>query len=134
MLVEYKRWHKPTDSWHRVQYIWVNRSDQMARFEEDLGPWSGIAFRILGLWESSVAELRYEANEARHGPRQEYWQKTLKEIAEESTLIKDAVRLAEQNEQVAANRSTFGPAVTKQRNEFPIPIREVLERKRGKSY
>lgn len=134
MLAEYRRWHKPTNSWHRWQHIWVNRDDRMARYDEDIGVWGGLPFRILGLWESSVSELRWEADEARTGPRSEYWLKKVAELSEESTIIKDAVRLAEMNEQVAANRSVFGPAVTTQRNEFPIDIREQLEYKRGKSY
>lgn len=131
MLLEMPRWHKPSNSYHRIQYLFVNRSDVIARYEEDLGKMVGRPFRILGLWEESVGSLRSMANDKRYD---DFWDKFVEEETEASTLIQRAVRQAEVNEQLVANRSVFGPGQTTQRNGFPMEARDKVERRKGKRY
>ena len=130
-LLEIETWHQPSNSWHRGQHLWVIRDDRVYHYLEDIGPMQGHSFQILALGDHTVEEVRSMANDRRYS---EHFQKFLQEEAEASTLISDAIRTAETNEQLVANRSTFGYKGHRQRNGFPQRVREKLERQKGRTY
>ncbi len=103
-----------------IQRVFVVRGDAIAKFETDFGPASDfpdatpIIYPSFG--ENSVAQLQEMAERDRHDDR---WAKRRREMQAESTLIKDILRQEEALIDVRANRSTMGPAITVQRNDFP---------------
>ncbi len=102
---------------YRYQMIWVNRNDQITRFTEELGPTEAFTapqLRIPSLWEHTVAELRYMADEERLV--YDYWTKRSVELAVESTLAKDFADQLEETQKIIHNQSVFGQGQTTQRN------------------
>lgn len=130
-LLEVKTWHKPSNSFHRGQHLWVIRDDRVFHYLEDLGPWEGHSFQILALGDHTVEECRSMANDNRND---DHWTRFINEETEASTLISDIIKQAERNEQVVANRSNFGYGGHTQRNGFSQKVREKLERRKGKKY
>lgn len=116
-LVERSRWNGT--EYRRVQTVFVVRGDAIARYEEDLGPATSFPHahdtQIFSMGDDKVAELQAEAEKDRHDS---YWEKVAAEIQEGSNLEKDWHREIESAEKLKANSSTFGPYVTKQRNNF----------------
>jgi hypothetical protein len=116
-LVEHSQWNGT--EYRRVQMVFVVRGDSIARYETDLGPASAFPHahetKIISLGDDSVAELMAEAEKDRHDA---YWSKVAAELKEGSQLEKDWHQELETAEKIVANSSTFGPYVTKQRNNF----------------
>jgi hypothetical protein len=65
--------------------------------------------------ENKAGEMLQESENHRHDLR--YWRRA-KEMKEGSTLIRDVIRQEEEALEWVANRSVFGPALTKQRNGY----------------
>ena len=101
---------------HRYRIVTVNREDKIVAFKKDMGPaelFITPEFRILGLWEYSVAELWDMADRNQENM---YWVNKTVELQGESTLIKRTIEQAEINRLILENRSTFGPEIKVQRN------------------
>jgi hypothetical protein len=106
-------------AWHRVQDVFVVRGDEIASYQTDLGPienFDAPPVAMLGVGEDTVGEMVDEADRSRADP---YYAKLQKELHEGSSLIQDFINQKEANWKVIKNQSTFGPAVTRQRNGFP---------------
>ena len=104
---------------HRVQIIYVNRGDRLARWVQRLGPASQFTapqLSIPALWEHTVAELQAMAEEERLGS--DYWRKYLLEKQAGSTLITDFLDMKEVAWKQIRNQSVFGPGVSVQRDTF----------------
>ncbi len=96
----------------RFQLIWVNREDRLAAWVGVVDDDQGVdypEFRIPSLWEHSVDEMQYMAQQLRFDDTLD---NLMKEQAENSTLIKDFMELAERRQAIKANRSTFGAGKT----------------------
>lgn len=111
---------------HRFQVVWVVRGDALVAHETDLGHISNFVgceeLRLLGPYGlDKVGEMRDEAERTRHD---DYERKLRAEVRDSSTLIKDFLQEKEENWERIKNRSQFGPAVTKQRDDFPHELRE----------
>lgn len=116
-----------------VQRIRVVRGDELHFYETDFGPASDyeeiapLAMPSFG--DDTVAELQAWGEKHRND---DYWVKRRAEMLAESTLVKDHLRIAEQTHLAKSNRSTIGPAVNVQRNEFPTQsIQSELKEKRN---
>ena len=114
-----------------VQRVYVVRGDAIAEWSKDYGPvadWlnaTEIIYPSFG--ENSVAQLQELAERDRHSDK---WAKRGRERLAESTLIKDILRQEEALLNVRANRSTIGPTITVQRNDFPRGA--VKEKRNGR--
>ncbi len=112
-----------------IEQVFVVRGDAIAKFETDYGPASDFPNFTETMYpsfgENSVAQLQELAERDRHSDK---WAKRGRERLAESTLIKDILRQEEALLNVRANRSTIGPAITVQRNDFP---REAVKEKRN---
>jgi hypothetical protein len=104
-----------------VQTVFVVRGDAMAKYEINYGPSSdfpGIPPLILnpGIPSDSVASLQDWADRHREDQR---WAKREEEWKAESTLIRDVLDQHDEVMEVIRNRSVIGPAITKQRIDYP---------------
>lgn len=110
-----------------IEQIFVVRGDAIAKFETDYGPASDFPNFTETIYpafgDDSVAQLQEMAEYDRHSDK---WAKHRQRVASESTLIPDILRDEEIKLDVIANRSTFGPGVSVQRNDFP---REAVNNK-----
>lgn len=96
----------------RFQIIWVNRDDRLAAWVGVVDDDQGLdypEFRIPSLWEHEVAELQEMAQLSRFDNTLDL---LMKEQAENSTLLKDFMELAERRAAIKANRSVFGAGKT----------------------
>jgi hypothetical protein len=102
----------------RYQIIVVVRADELTEWWKDLGPSGnhlGDGFQIPSLMEHTVAELQDIATASRHD---DTWQKEMRGVVAESTLISDFLSQYEERSRIINNKSSFGPGVVKQRNGF----------------
>jgi hypothetical protein len=108
-----------------IEQIFVVRGDAIAKFETDYGPASDFPDFTETIYpsfgENSTAQLQEMAERDRHSDK---WAKRRREMQAESTLISDILKQEEMLLDVRANRSTFGPSVRVQRNDFP---REAIQ-------
>ena len=113
----------------RYRIITVNRDDKLIAFKKDMGPAELFVtpeFRILGLWEYSVAELWEMADRNQENM---YWVNKTVELQGESTLIKRVIEQAEANKLILENKSTFGPGIKVQRNVISKTMLEDIKYK-----
>lgn len=122
-----------------IQRVWVNRADRLACYETDLG--SAEAFKDVaglvmpGMWEESVASLRYHADQHRLDSKMRDFAKRHRDkVREESTLIPDVLKQAEEQRSYIRNQSVFGPGVAKQRNIYDSTQARRKLRDKRKSY
>lgn len=117
----------------RYLVMTVARNDAPADCWFDLGPAAeftspGFEMPVLGV--HSVAECRDIALDLRY--RDNHWKKFMEEQQAESTLVQDAIAFAEERVRRIENASTFGPAVTRQRNGLPSEWKGILHDKRSR--
>ena len=111
----------PREGMRWIQSLTVVRGDSLAIYSTDLGPADlfaraqAVAFPSPGGC-NTVAQLQWEADNTRQDT---YWADRTDAMLAESTLIPDHLRQLEQNREVIANRSTFGPSGGHQRNGYP---------------
>ena len=110
----------PRKGFRWVQAVYVIRGDSIAEYLEDLGAaedYSRAQPIILPSPDgcNTVAQLQEFAEKNRHDT---YWANRADEMLAGSTLIKDHLRQFEQDREVVANRSHFGPTVRSQRNGY----------------
>lgn len=105
--------------WRWCQVVRVIRGDEKAEYVWDMGPAEKYAlvppYYAPSFGENSVAQLQDLAERHRNDA---YWVKRGREQQEASTLIEDAIRQRLQAHETIRNRSSFGPAVTVQRNGY----------------
>lgn len=110
-----------------IQRVFIMRGDAIAKFETDYGPVEDFkdATEVIypSFGENSVGQLQEMAERDRHSDK---WAKRGRELLAESTLIPDILRQEETLLDVVRNRSTFGPGISVQRNDFP---REAVSNK-----
>lgn len=101
----------------RIQSVFVVRGDSIAAYETDLGPSSafGDGQAIFAMGDEDVAFITDWAENDR---TDDTGRKLKEELRESSTLIKDFLAFKEENWEYIANRSVFGPGITKQRNGY----------------
>jgi len=128
-LVELNLVRAPSRQWHRWQVVTVNRNDILTDWWHDLGPqenFPGVPpLAIPGLFEEPVANLRDLAEQQRHSDR---FSKRKAELEAESTLIPDLLNQYEEGKRIRRNVSSFGPAVTHQRNGLDQRALDELSR------
>ncbi len=111
-----------------VQRVYVIRGDAKAEWSKDYGPVSDFPDATETIYfsdgDDSVGQLQELAERDRHSDR---WAKRRREMQAESTLIPDILKQEEELLDVVRNRTTIGPAITVQRNDFP---REAVINKR----
>lgn len=103
---------------HRYEILWVKRNDELAEYFRDMGDavlYDYPSLRIPSLWQHTVGELRDIAGNVRAKGSHEM-KEMLANIQGESSLIEDAIRLAEQRQRWLRGRSSFGPAIAVQRS------------------
>lgn len=94
----------PRRGWRRIQIVIVNRGDRLAEWRKDLGPAASFTaqpFDVPSLWEHTVGELWDIADLQRD---QTTWTDFVAEREAESTLIADAIEVAEQRWKLAKER------------------------------
>jgi len=102
--------------WRWTQTVFVVRGDAIAAHTTDYGPAEN--FRHVtplfmpSFGDDTIAQLREHAEKNRHDT---YWQDRAKEQQAQSTLIRDAIRYAEERKRRRLHQTTSGPAVTVQR-------------------
>ena len=108
-----------------IQKVYVIRADEIAVHETDFGPAedyedAGISPMIIpSFGENSVAEVQFYLDKNRHD---DYWAKRSAELQAGSTLMQDIVAQMEEIERARRNISTFGPSITKQRNDYAVGL------------
>jgi hypothetical protein len=106
--------------WRRAQVMYVNRGGNLARWAKDLGPadaFKAEELSIPSVWVHTVGQLLDMAEKARLGD--DYWQRFLDEEVADETFIPNLIAQYQERRLRIRNRSTIGPYVTRQRNEFP---------------
>lgn len=113
-----------------IRVVWVNRGGHLAEFQQWLG--EGHPVSIPAVWELTVDEV-IDAADSFSALGLKQTQEWMQEAHETSTLIEDAVNWEFQKQEMAMNRSTFGPHQNVQRNGFPIELRrqKLLESSRS---
>ena len=113
-----------------IEQVFVYRNDTIACYEQDFGPASDFPYipplMMPSLGTENVGLMQWHGERHRNDPK---WAKRIKEYKESSTLFRDVLRQEEMRIQDLANRSVFGPALTKQRNAIP---RQTIARKKAK--
>lgn len=103
-----------------VQDLKVVRGDQIHHYVLDFGPAEDFdrvtPMLMPSFGENTVAQLQEFAAKNRED---DYWARRRDEMLESSTLIRDHLNQWEANREFIHNRSVFGPAITRQRNEYP---------------
>lgn len=112
--------HEVGDQLRMIEKVFVIRGDAIACYEEDFGPASEYRYvpplLMPSYGENPVGLMRWHGERHRHD---EKWGKRITEQKEASTLFDDIIRQEEQRHEVIRNKSSFGPVVTVQRNEYP---------------
>lgn len=105
--------------WRYCQVVRVIRGDEKAEYITDLGPAALFEHipphMVASVGTDSVGQVLEMLERHRHDP---YWQKRTEEMLAESTLIEEAIRQNEQMHEAIHNRSSFGPMVKVQRNNY----------------
>jgi len=108
------------DQMRILEKVFVIRGDAIACYEEDFGPASEYGYMppllMPSYGENPVGLMRWHGEQHRNDDR---WMKRIAEHKESSTLFQDIIRQEEQRHEIIRNKSSFGPAVTVQRNEYP---------------
>jgi len=115
------------DRRYQVVTVATHSGNALAAFWWDLGPAGDFVVRVddetypmnpyhqWAEWELSVAELRFAADMTRDD---DFGPQLLHEHTQESRIIKRYWELLEEDKQLVANRSTFGPGGATQRNGY----------------
>ena len=105
-----------------IRVVWVNRDGHLAEFQEWLD--EGEEVQVPGVWEINVEEAIFLADQySTLGIEQT--REWMLQAQAESTLIEDAIAWEYQKTEMAQNRSSFGPAVSVQRNGFSQELRRL---------
>lgn len=103
----------------RVLRFLVVRGDNLAVYSEDLGSVSNFPrspdLVMPSFGENTVAELREFAERDRYDDK---YLKQAEEQLAQSTMIEDVIRDIDIEREIIKNRSSIGPAVSTQRNDF----------------
>lgn len=102
---------------HRYQIVYAVRGDQIVEMIHDMGPselFTAQEMHILSLMEHTAAEIVEMAEQVRN--KSVHLGSFLAEKQAESTLITDFLQEAEQKQLSMTNVSSFGSAISTQRN------------------
>ena len=116
----WKRGNEVTDfaGYHRYQIVVVSRGDRLAVHTTDMGLSDAFVvgpFHIPSLWEHTVSELRYMA-EQQHDAGDAWQRQVLAEAQGGSDMRGDLARYFELGRKNLKAQSVFGPGISIQRN------------------
>jgi hypothetical protein len=122
--------------WRWIQKVFVVRGDTISKYITDFGPSEDFELItpifIPNQGTDSVAVLQAMAEKNRHDT---YWQMRAKAQLEESTLITDLMEQEAKIHEVIRNRTSSGPYVTNQRNNWShlTSMRKFKERRQERT-
>ena len=119
-----------------IEQVFVIRSDAVAKWERDFGPADNFPYVppmfMPSFGEETVASLQWHGERHRSDDK---WGKRMEEYKATSTLFEDVLRGEEKRHEIIKNRTSLGPYINVQRNDWSheTALRKFNDKRRSRT-
>ena len=119
-----------------IEQVFVIRGDAIACYEQDFGHADNYTYvpplMMPSYGENSVALMQWHGERHRNDDK---WGKRMEEYKATSTLFEDVLRAEEQRHEIIKNRTSLGPHINVQRNDWSheTALRRFNDKRRSRT-